>query len=1123
MKKVGKAGLQIGLALVLALSGILSSANIVSAEEPVNEVDIYFHTRYSHSVNEDSFDNSPVIGEKYWAVGGSNYEDETGLPITDMSIELESALQFERFNSEPTVIGPPVYQWNLGDIPEGGKLGTSVRFAEINEISYTPGFDVSRSMDKTIFTGEDTQTITVTATPRQEINTLFMSVEAKEDENVVPTIISPLPGTPGYTFWNDGQKVQMRIENPVQDTPYELTVTLQIVPKVPEIEFVPNATVLWNEPIVARSTITGSSFSHTVPEIGTWTANATGTYQWGFKEQLTRQIALHDYSREIEENVLASFQTTLIYSPPGSDFINDEVLGNRAWNTFIENHLYKTGGMVTNYTLNLDSGLVFDSVYPPPDTMGPPTYSWSLGDRPVGTRTAVNLGFNQYDPLSDPFPVWFTPGFDASRTVDVVEFTESGTQFLTITVTPREVKDTINIRINLWPDPIVNTAFSAVDGPEGCSVFQAGSMVSIQQKAPVVGNTYVYTVTIEVTPTVPKIEFIPSVQITDFPDPTPIYPAVTSSFITHEIDGLGTWTMNAGEEHTWIAQEGENKAVRFYSGVEELMGSISGIVLTDTGTPINGAGIVAFRDAGGLGGVTWSGEDGSYLLENLPIGDYYVRVTAPNNISQWYDSEDFLANRDMVTVALSEVPGINFSLKPDPGSMSGYVYEADGVTPVYRAFVDMYTYDGAAWILAYRTLSQLDGSYALPSSMPGDYKVKAEKAGYLEEWYQESFSEVDATLVTIATLAETSGIDFSLSRQYETPAGDNILVDDIYNEVSLEFTEVAVDGSTSVNVAEDDPSDGTSEFRVVGKYYDISTDALYDGPITITLTYDDTDLNLNQELNLEIWHWEGTHWTKVNSIVDTDNNTIAATVDSLSWFVVGEPNEPPIAEAAVTTYLEPVDSEFTFDGSNSIDPDGSIVSYEWDFGDESSDNGISVTHSYTTPGLYNVVLTVTDDTGAQSTVTVLVVVYDPDAGFATGGGWFIPGKPGNSDPGDILPGLDGSSKATFGFVVKYKNGVSTTPSGQLEFKYRVGDFNLHSGDYDWLVVTNTNWAKFQGLATISGSEELYPFRVEARDGDESQLDKFIIKIWAPNADPDADELIYKASGELGGGNIVIHK
>jgi len=51
-------------------------------------------------------------------------------------------------------------------------------------------------------------------------------------------------------------------------------------------------------------------------------------------------------------------------------------------------------------------------------------------------------------------------------------------------------------------------------------------------------------------------------------------------------------------------------------------------------------------------------------------------------------------------------------------------------------------------------------------------------------------------------------------------------------------------------------------------------------------------------------------------------------------------------------------------------------------------------------------------------------------------------------------------------------------------------------------------------------------RVDGRDGDKdggSLPDRFIIKIWEPGADPDVDELLYKASGDLGGGQIKIHK
>ena len=181
---------------------------------------------------------------------------------------------------------------------------------------------------------------------------------------------------------------------------------------------------------------------------------------------------------------------------------------------------------------------------------------------------------------------------------------------------------------------------------------------------------------------------------------------------------------------------------------------------------------------------------------------------------------------------------------------------------------------------------------------------------------------------------------------------------------------------------------------------------------------------------------------------------------------------------------------------------------------------------FPSPGVHTVCVRGTDAAGNTSTPRCAqFAVYDPSAGFATGGGWVVPGG-ATSDDNDLLPEIDGASRATFGFVVKYKNGASTSPSGQLEFQYHVGQFNLHSATYDWLVVTNNNWAKFQGFATINGSAELYPFRVDARDGDAaggSLADRFVIKIWAPGSDPDVDEPVYKASGDLGGGKIKIHQ
>ena len=47
-------------------------------------------------------------------------------------------------------------------------------------------------------------------------------------------------------------------------------------------------------------------------------------------------------------------------------------------------------------------------------------------------------------------------------------------------------------------------------------------------------------------------------------------------------------------------------------------------------------------------------------------------------------------------------------------------------------------------------------------------------------------------------------------------------------------------------------------------------------------------------------------------------------------------------------------------------------------------------HSYGEPNIYNVTVTATDDCGNSSTDSIIIVVYDPSAGFTSGGGWFVP-------------------------------------------------------------------------------------------------------------------------------------
>lgn len=87
----------------------------------------------------------------------------------------------------------------------------------------------------------------------------------------------------------------------------------------------------------------------------------------------------------------------------------------------------------------------------------------------------------------------------------------------------------------------------------------------------------------------------------------------------------------------------------------------------------------------------------------------------------------------------------------------------------------------------------------------------------------------------------------------------------------------------------------------------------------------------------------------------------------------GGENIPPIPLIMGPHNARPLE-EITFDGSGSRDRDGEIVSYSWEMGDGSTATGESVTHRYTSGGVYNVKLTVEDDQGATNVAAHQVVV-----------------------------------------------------------------------------------------------------------------------------------------------------
>ena len=240
------------------------------------------------------------------------------------------------------------------------------------------------------------------------------------------------------------------------------------------------------------------------------------------------------------------------------------------------------------------------------------------------------------------------------------------------------------------------------------------------------------------------------------------------------------------------------------------------------------------------------------------------------------------------------------------------------------------------------------------------------------------------------------------------------------------------------------------------------------------------------------------------------------------------------AVGAITAPLVPVPVTTPVTASASFTDPGVLDTHTgvFDWGDGKSDaalvtesNGsgsVSGTHEYTA-GVYTVTLTVTDkDGGVGHSVFQFLVVYDPLAGFVTGGGWIL------SPPGAYTADPTLTGKATFGFVAAYQPGARV-PSGNTEFQFHAADFNFHSTSYDWLVVSGPK-AQYKGSGTINGAGD-FGFRLTAVDdaiNGSGGADKLRIQIFDKGTGVAIyDNQLNAGDGAnpttvLGGGQIIIH-
>jgi len=126
-------------------------------------------------------------------------------------------------------------------------------------------------------------------------------------------------------------------------------------------------------------------------------------------------------------------------------------------------------------------------------------------------------------------------------------------------------------------------------------------------------------------------------------------------------------------------------------------------------------------------------------------------------------------------------------------------------------------------------------------------------------------------------------------------------------------------------------------------------------------------------------------WLQEQQVVDVNDGMLTVTFNDtdpevlISWIRLSPvtDNAPPVPviKANVTTGDAPL--QVQFDGSSSVDPDGMIVSYDWDI------NGVSVgaaqfaNYTFFAPGVYTVTFSVMDDDGAVGQASTTITVKEP--------------------------------------------------------------------------------------------------------------------------------------------------
>jgi len=480
----------------------------------------------------------------------------------------------------------------------------------------------------------------------------------------------------------------------------------------------------------------------------------------------------------------------------------------------------------------------------------------------------------------------------------------------------------------------------------------------------------------------------------------------------------------------------------------------------------------------GYSWTTTSDEDGTYELTNMPdvIFDAEVHVESDDhytNIGVYVDFGDAPIN--FVLNNITEDNNQNIGVRDGSGNIISdatvFMYEEDTST-----WTDATKFGGATYVLSPNT-----GSTVYVYAYHEDHKPVVTK-----------LSDVSGTSSFDMVIGENNLGDDDVIYIPSTPSygtqSDLPMIHDRIMILNMGPTAKISGNSDDYVVTEG----GAINFSASGSISVVGISSYDWGGDNLDIYYNSTFSGNPNVVSLTVTdNFGATDTVTVNVTADADNPVASFTS------LVKENVDDPGSAVNSTNVFEDV-STVVFNATDSSDVTSSVASYSWTFGDGNTDTGKIVSHSFETPGTFDVVLTVADGAGNTGSFTSSVIVHDitpPSVNF----NWSYVDS----------AGVKRDFAAIEGIPVNFNAGISSDNSGKaLTYEWDFSDGTNMQGKEVTHTFENVSSSGYEVLLIVTdeannSNQRMIVVSVEEMD----RPDLYISELSFSNDNPNEDETI----------------